>query len=110
MVTLGIGNENILRKTADGSGALRIVFCVAGIRIHSFADRKVGHIFADLHHARHSFVSKFPADSDLVARVRTVGENRYIRTANTGIEVLHQHVLVSDLRQRQLPQFNMFFS
>lgn len=73
-------------------------FCVAGIRIHSFADRKVGHVFANLYHARYSFVSKFPADSDLVARVRTVDKNRHIRAADTGIEVLHQHVLVSNLR------------
>ena len=46
---------------------------------------------------------------DLMASVGAVGKYRRIRAADTGIEILHQHVVVSDFGQRQFPDFNMLF-
>ena len=110
VVSPGVGDENVFRKAADGPGTLCIAFGVARIGIHPLADRKVGHIFADLHHAGHGFVPEFAAYRDLVSGVGAVKEHGDIGAADARIEILHQHIVISDLRQRQLPQFDLFLS
>ena len=45
-------------------------------------------------------MTKLPTNCNLVTRVWPVSENRNICAADTGIEVLHQHIIVSDFRQR----------
>ena len=71
---------------------------------------KVGDIFADLHHTGYSFMSELAAHRNLMPGIRTVRKHSDICTANAGIQVLHQHIVIADLRQRQLPQFDRFLS
>ena len=53
---------------------------------------------------------KFSAHIDLVTCVRAVCKYSHIRSANAGIEILYQHIVIANFGQVQFPDFDGFFA
>ena len=57
----------------------------------------------------YGFMTKFTAHIHLVSGIGSTGKDSHIRAADTGIKVLHQHIVITHFRKRQLPHLHLFF-
>ena len=87
VIPLCIWNENVFREAADGSGSFCVSLGIARVWIDPFAYGKICDILSELYNARNSFMTKLPANCNLVTRVWPVF-GPWVKTATSVPQIL----------------------
>ena len=109
-IQLCIGDQHILGKAAYCTGPLRVAFGKPGIGIDHHAHLNILDILANLNDLGDHLVTEFAANRDSMAGVGTVGVDRHICTANAGIKVLYDNIILSGHRHFPLLQADILLA
>ena len=110
MIASGVGDAYIRRKTAESARPLCVVLRVSWIWGNPFPYGEVLHVPANLDCTENGFMSALSAHCGSMPRVGSVGKDGCIGAAEAGIRILYQRIVVTNLRQRYFPDFDLFFA
>ena len=105
-----VRNPDILGKSSDRSRSPGVAGRIEWIGIHPFADFKLRDIFSFGDDPRNGLVSEFSIFKDTVSCGRAMLVYGNVRTADTGINILNQHIIIVQFRNRQFTQIYVVLS